>query len=84
MQEEKSPTEEQQAAEAEKKNAITANIIERTEKVKIIAEQLISLLQEQELTEANLEAAFDLLDGIQTESEESIMLTYDLKDLLHL
>jgi hypothetical protein len=65
-----------------KRKEITANIAERMTKVKVIADQLISIVQNSEFNEAELSAAFDMSDGIQEESEEVIMLLFDLKELL--
>ena len=55
---------------------------ERITKIRLIADQLISLMQKDTFNEAEMTAAFDLADGIQDESEESIMLLFDLKELL--
>jgi hypothetical protein len=87
MENEETQNEETQNQETERKdkqNEITANITGRITKVKLIAEQLISLMQRNTFSEAEITAAFDLADGIQDESEESIMLLFDLKELLQL
>jgi hypothetical protein len=77
-------TQNQEAENRDKQNEITANITERITKVRLIADQLISVMQNNTFNEAELTAAFDLADGIQEESEEAIMLLFDLKELLRL
>ncbi len=77
-------TQNQEAENKDKQNEITEKITERVTKVKLIADQLISLMQKNTFNEAEVTAAFDLADGIQDESEEAIMLLFDLKELLQL
>ena len=72
----------QEDGNAVKRKEITANIAERITKVKLISDQLLSMVQKSEFNEAELSAAFDLSDGIQEESEEVTMLLFDLKELL--